>query len=178
MIYGCYAHLEARSGFHRRCYWLLRHPEIILVHYLAVDETGAGRGGDSDGGGPLLFGRSAHGVQGGNMFAGLGLGVEPGAFVPANDLLFMQPNAGMDWDAPPVPSAAPPEPPDIIEYCPKWCTEAGGEQVLVVGLALARAVAAVLALAAPPPSPAPRPAPCPGRGPAAVKRRRMLPAAA
>eukprot|EP00041_Stephanoeca_diplocostata_P034158 m.1148084 g.1148084 ORF g.1148084 m.1148084 type:complete len:409 (-) comp24473_c0_seq1:3618-4844(-) len=34
VIYSCYAHLEGHPSFHRRCYWLLASPRIILVHYL------------------------------------------------------------------------------------------------------------------------------------------------
>ncbi|XP_076318558.1 calmodulin-binding transcription activator 2-like isoform X3 [Tachypleus tridentatus] len=35
-IYGCYVHSAILSTFHRRCYWLLQNPEIVLVHYLNV----------------------------------------------------------------------------------------------------------------------------------------------
>eukprot|EP00127_Corallochytrium_limacisporum_P004934 Clim_evm8s195 gene=Clim_evmTU8s195 len=33
-IYGSYAHHEEWQNFHRRCYWLLHEPNIVLVHYL------------------------------------------------------------------------------------------------------------------------------------------------
>ncbi|XP_066588029.1 calmodulin-binding transcription activator 2 isoform X2 [Prorops nasuta] len=35
-IYGCYVHSAILPTFHRRCYWLLQNPEIVLVHYLNV----------------------------------------------------------------------------------------------------------------------------------------------
>ncbi|ELT99887.1 hypothetical protein CAPTEDRAFT_124203 [Capitella teleta] len=35
-IYGCYAHSAILPTFHRRCYWLLQNPDIVLVHYLNV----------------------------------------------------------------------------------------------------------------------------------------------
>ncbi|XP_023930943.1 calmodulin-binding transcription activator 1-like isoform X1 [Lingula anatina] len=35
-IYGCYVHSALLSTFHRRCYWLLQNPDIVLVHYLNV----------------------------------------------------------------------------------------------------------------------------------------------
>ena len=33
-IYGCYSHNSFIQTFHRRCYWLLAKPNIVLVHYL------------------------------------------------------------------------------------------------------------------------------------------------
>jgi len=33
-IYGCYVHSAILPTFHRRCYWLLENPDIVLVHYL------------------------------------------------------------------------------------------------------------------------------------------------
>lgn len=41
-IYGCYSHSSIMSTFHRRCYWLLDKPDIVLVHYLQTPngETG------------------------------------------------------------------------------------------------------------------------------------------
>ena len=33
-IYGCYSHNSFVTTFHRRCYWLLAKPNIVLVHYL------------------------------------------------------------------------------------------------------------------------------------------------
>jgi hypothetical protein len=36
-IYGCYAHSSQSPSFHRRCYWLLKNPRIVLVHYLTTD---------------------------------------------------------------------------------------------------------------------------------------------
>ncbi|CAG9862937.1 unnamed protein product [Phyllotreta striolata] len=35
-IYGCYVHSAILPTFHRRCYWLLQNPDIVLVHYLNV----------------------------------------------------------------------------------------------------------------------------------------------
>ncbi|XP_076306615.1 calmodulin-binding transcription activator 1-like [Tachypleus tridentatus] len=35
-IYGCYVHSAILPTFHRRCYWLLENPDIVLVHYLNV----------------------------------------------------------------------------------------------------------------------------------------------
>ncbi|XP_054165100.1 calmodulin-binding transcription activator 2-like [Oppia nitens] len=35
-IYGCYVHSAVLPTFHRRCYWLLQNPDIVLVHYLNV----------------------------------------------------------------------------------------------------------------------------------------------
>ncbi|XP_076365430.1 calmodulin-binding transcription activator 1-like [Tachypleus tridentatus] len=35
-IYGCYVHSAVLPTFHRRCYWLLENPDIVLVHYLNV----------------------------------------------------------------------------------------------------------------------------------------------
>lgn len=37
-IYGCYVHSAILPSFHRRCYWLLQNPDIVLVHYLNVTE--------------------------------------------------------------------------------------------------------------------------------------------
>lgn len=55
-IYGCYSHSAVVSTFHRRCYWLLDKPEIVLVHYLhtpnaetgecVINLSGAGTGPD------------------------------------------------------------------------------------------------------------------------------------
>jgi hypothetical protein len=41
-IYGCYSHSSIMSTFHRRCYWLVDKPDIVLVHYLQTpnNETG------------------------------------------------------------------------------------------------------------------------------------------
>ncbi|XP_071349330.1 calmodulin-binding transcription activator 1-like isoform X3 [Trachinotus anak] len=42
-LYGCYVHSSIIPTFHRRCYWLLQNPDIVLVHYLnvpAVDDSG------------------------------------------------------------------------------------------------------------------------------------------
>ena len=38
-IYGCYVHSAVLPTFHRRCYWLLQNPDIVLVHYLNVPFT-------------------------------------------------------------------------------------------------------------------------------------------
>eukprot|EP00047_Mylnosiga_fluctuans_P024602 m.164780 g.164780 ORF g.164780 m.164780 type:complete len:216 (-) comp9888_c1_seq1:196-843(-) len=38
-IYGCYAHSAEITTFHRRCYWLLRNPRIVLVHYLNTENS-------------------------------------------------------------------------------------------------------------------------------------------
>ncbi|KAK3604481.1 hypothetical protein CHS0354_019074 [Potamilus streckersoni] len=35
-IYGSYVHSAILNTFHRRCYWLLQNPDIVLVHYLNV----------------------------------------------------------------------------------------------------------------------------------------------
>ncbi|XP_052821053.1 calmodulin-binding transcription activator 2-like isoform X2 [Mya arenaria] len=35
-IYGSYVHSAILPTFHRRCYWLLQNPDIVLVHYLNV----------------------------------------------------------------------------------------------------------------------------------------------
>ncbi|KAL6423629.1 hypothetical protein ACFW04_010272 [Cataglyphis niger] len=35
-IYGCYVHSAILPTFHRRCYWLLQNPDVVLVHYLNV----------------------------------------------------------------------------------------------------------------------------------------------
>ncbi|XP_072041017.1 calmodulin-binding transcription activator 2-like isoform X2 [Amphiura filiformis] len=35
-LYAYYAHSALIPTFHRRCYWLLQNPDIILVHYLNV----------------------------------------------------------------------------------------------------------------------------------------------
>ncbi|XP_070260093.1 calmodulin-binding transcription activator 1 isoform X6 [Myotis yumanensis] len=35
-LYGCYVHSSIIPTFHRRCYWLLQNPDIVLVHYLNV----------------------------------------------------------------------------------------------------------------------------------------------
>ncbi|GAB0201171.1 calmodulin-binding transcription activator 2 [Grus japonensis] len=42
-LYGCYVHSSIVPTFHRRCYWLLQNPDIVLVHYLnvpAMEECG------------------------------------------------------------------------------------------------------------------------------------------
>lgn len=47
-LYGCYVHSSIVPTFHRRCYWLLQNPDIVLVHYLNVpsmEECGRGGGG-------------------------------------------------------------------------------------------------------------------------------------
>lgn len=44
-LYGCYVHSSIVPTFHRRCYWLLQNPDIVLVHYLNVpsmEEGGLG----------------------------------------------------------------------------------------------------------------------------------------
>lgn len=33
-IYGSYVHSAILPTFHRRCYWLLQNPDVVLVHYL------------------------------------------------------------------------------------------------------------------------------------------------
>ena len=38
-IYGSYVHSAILPTFHRRCYWLLQNPDIVLVHYLNVPFT-------------------------------------------------------------------------------------------------------------------------------------------
>ncbi|XP_063965197.1 calmodulin-binding transcription activator 1-like [Lytechinus pictus] len=38
-LYGNYVHSAIIPTFHRRCYWLLQNPDIILVHYLNVPVT-------------------------------------------------------------------------------------------------------------------------------------------
>ncbi|KAJ7313307.1 hypothetical protein JRQ81_004596 [Phrynocephalus forsythii] len=38
-LYGCYVHSSIVPTFHRRCYWLLQNPDIVLVHYLNVPPT-------------------------------------------------------------------------------------------------------------------------------------------
>ncbi|XP_061768903.1 calmodulin-binding transcription activator 2 isoform X2 [Nerophis ophidion] len=35
-LYGNYVHSSIVPTFHRRCYWLLQNPDIVLVHYLNV----------------------------------------------------------------------------------------------------------------------------------------------
>ncbi|KAL8587315.1 hypothetical protein ACOMHN_045562 [Nucella lapillus] len=35
-IYGSYVHSAILPTFHRRCYWLLQNPHVVLVHYLNV----------------------------------------------------------------------------------------------------------------------------------------------
>jgi hypothetical protein len=35
-IYGCYSHSSIIATFHRRCYWLLDKPDLVLVHYLQM----------------------------------------------------------------------------------------------------------------------------------------------
>ncbi|XP_063677125.1 calmodulin-binding transcription activator 2-like isoform X2 [Bolinopsis microptera] len=37
-LYGAYVHNEAVPNFHRRCYWKLKTPKVVLVHYLYVAE--------------------------------------------------------------------------------------------------------------------------------------------
>ena len=41
-IYGCYAHSAIMSTFHRRCYWLLDKPDVVLVHYLQTPNSETG----------------------------------------------------------------------------------------------------------------------------------------
>ncbi|XP_036692258.1 calmodulin-binding transcription activator 2 isoform X10 [Balaenoptera musculus] len=44
-LYGCYVHSSIVPTFHRRCYWLLQNPDIVLVHYLnvpALEDCGKG----------------------------------------------------------------------------------------------------------------------------------------
>ncbi|XP_056673673.1 calmodulin-binding transcription activator 2 isoform X5 [Monodelphis domestica] len=46
-LYGCYVHSSIVPTFHRRCYWLLQNPDIVLVHYLnvpALEDCGKGCG--------------------------------------------------------------------------------------------------------------------------------------
>jgi hypothetical protein len=38
LIYGCYSHSSIISSFHRRCYWLLDRPDLVLVHYLQTPD--------------------------------------------------------------------------------------------------------------------------------------------
>ena len=38
-IYGCYSHSSIISTFHRRCYWLLDRPDLVLVHYLQTPDA-------------------------------------------------------------------------------------------------------------------------------------------
>ncbi|XP_013856780.1 calmodulin-binding transcription activator 2, partial [Austrofundulus limnaeus] len=35
-LYGCYVHSSIVPTFHRRSYWLLQNPDVVLVHYLNV----------------------------------------------------------------------------------------------------------------------------------------------
>ncbi|XP_068164975.1 calmodulin-binding transcription activator 2 isoform X2 [Antennarius striatus] len=35
-LYGCYVHSSIVPTFHRRCYWLLQNPDIVMLHYLNV----------------------------------------------------------------------------------------------------------------------------------------------
>ncbi|KAJ3585487.1 hypothetical protein NHX12_014206, partial [Muraenolepis orangiensis] len=48
-LYGCYVHSSIVPTFHRRCYWLLQNPDMVLVHYLNVPSLE-----DSGKNGPLL----------------------------------------------------------------------------------------------------------------------------
>lgn len=41
-IYGCYSHSAIISTFHRRCYWLLDKPDLVLVHYLHTPNSETG----------------------------------------------------------------------------------------------------------------------------------------
>jgi hypothetical protein len=41
-IYGCYSHSSIMSTFHRRCYWLVEKPDIVLVHYLQTPNSETG----------------------------------------------------------------------------------------------------------------------------------------
>lgn len=41
-IYGCYSHSSIISTFHRRCYWLLDKPDLVLVHYLHTPNSETG----------------------------------------------------------------------------------------------------------------------------------------
>ena len=41
-IYGCYSHSSLMPTFHRRCYWLLEKPDIVLVHYLQTPNSETG----------------------------------------------------------------------------------------------------------------------------------------
>ena len=38
-----FLYLAILCTFHRRCYWLLLHPEIVLVHYLNVSQCADSR---------------------------------------------------------------------------------------------------------------------------------------
>eukprot|EP00117_Sycon_ciliatum_P012329 scpid49995/ scgid13444/ Calmodulin-binding transcription activator 1 len=48
LLYGCYAHSADSASFHRRCYWLLQTPAIVLVHYLDVPSEDKSLSGISD----------------------------------------------------------------------------------------------------------------------------------
>lgn len=41
-IYGCYSHSSIIPTFHRRCYWLIDKPDLILVHYLQAPNNDTG----------------------------------------------------------------------------------------------------------------------------------------
>jgi hypothetical protein len=41
-IYGCYSHSCLIPSFHRRIYWLLNKPDIVLVHYLQIPNNDSG----------------------------------------------------------------------------------------------------------------------------------------
>lgn len=36
LLYGCYTHSASNPNFHRRSYWLIQNPNLIMVHYLEV----------------------------------------------------------------------------------------------------------------------------------------------
>ncbi len=40
VIYGCYAHSEELPNFHRRCYWLLHSPRIVLASHHFLPPSG------------------------------------------------------------------------------------------------------------------------------------------
>ncbi|KAM9260184.1 LOW QUALITY PROTEIN: calmodulin-binding transcription activator 2-like [Morus bassanus] len=61
-LYGCYVHSSIVPTFHRRCYWLLQNPDIVLVHYLnvpAMEECGRPCGPPLCAGGPPLCAATA-----------------------------------------------------------------------------------------------------------------------
>lgn len=41
-IYGCYSHSYIMPTFHRRIYWLLGKPDVVLVHYLQIPNNESG----------------------------------------------------------------------------------------------------------------------------------------
>ncbi|XP_053714992.1 calmodulin-binding transcription activator 2 isoform X1 [Synchiropus splendidus] len=57
-LYGNYVHSSIVPTFHRRCYWLLQNPDIVLVHYLNVPSLE-----DSGKSSPLLCASRHDGVR-------------------------------------------------------------------------------------------------------------------